>query len=399
MRVSCVGGRSCEGLRVDGLDGGAATRAGGDERDGGLDLGGEVPVGAGALDAVARSAATTAPVAGDGLPAARAGRAPRAAVSTSTASTRVSPSTERRSLRAADQPIETWSSCIARRRDRVDARPGTASRFSSETIAAWVYCAIMWPESTPGSSARNGGRPWLRGRVEEPVGAPLADRGDVGGDDRQEVEHVGDRRAVEVAVGLDPAVRRSPPGCRRRRRARGRRPARRGRRCRGRRRAPAASSAASRRPGPGCTPGRGGWPRSPSRPAARAGWRRDAAWPGCGRSACRSAAKTRVGAEQRPRRSSRRRRRRVRAAARRSAIASTSMPSMPSVPLISARPSFSRQLDGRRCPAAASASAAAISVAVRRRGPRPRPSARARSATAGRGRRSSRASRTRAPPG
>ena len=47
------------------------------------------------------------------------------------------------------------------RRDRVDAGRA-ASRLSSETIAAWVYCAIMWPESTPGSSARNGGSPWLR---------------------------------------------------------------------------------------------------------------------------------------------------------------------------------------------------------------------------------------------
>jgi hypothetical protein len=34
--------------------------------------------------------------------------------------------------------------------------------LSSDTIAAWVYWAIMWPESTPGSSARNGGSPWLR---------------------------------------------------------------------------------------------------------------------------------------------------------------------------------------------------------------------------------------------
>ena len=46
----------------------------------------------------------------------------RAAVSSSMASTRVSPSTARRSLRAADQPIETWSSCMRRRRDRVDRR-------------------------------------------------------------------------------------------------------------------------------------------------------------------------------------------------------------------------------------------------------------------------------------
>ena len=60
-----------------------------------------------------------------------------------------------------DQPIETWSSCIAELGiESTDA--GAASRFISETIAAWVYCAIMWPLSTPGSSARNGGRPWLR---------------------------------------------------------------------------------------------------------------------------------------------------------------------------------------------------------------------------------------------
>ncbi len=39
---------------------------------------------------------------------------------------------------------------------------GTASRFSSETMPAWVYCRIMCPESTPGSSAKNGGNPWLR---------------------------------------------------------------------------------------------------------------------------------------------------------------------------------------------------------------------------------------------
>ena len=77
------------------------------------------------------------------------------------ATTRVSPSTERRSLRAADQPIDTWSSCIALEGiESTDA--GFASRLSSETIAAWVYCAIMWPLSTPGSSARNGGSPWLR---------------------------------------------------------------------------------------------------------------------------------------------------------------------------------------------------------------------------------------------
>ena len=107
-----------------------------------------------------RSSRTTAPVAGDGSSGARRSSA-RAAVSTSTATTRVSPSTERRSLRAADQPMETWSSCMAL--DGIEStEAGTASRLSSETIAAWVYCAIMWPLSTPGSPARNGGSPWLR---------------------------------------------------------------------------------------------------------------------------------------------------------------------------------------------------------------------------------------------
>ena len=66
-------------------------------------------------------------------------------------------------MRAAFQPIETWSSCIAL--EGIEStEAGTARRLSSETIAAWVYWAIMWPLSTPGSEARNGGRPWLRAR-------------------------------------------------------------------------------------------------------------------------------------------------------------------------------------------------------------------------------------------
>ncbi len=55
-------------------------------------------------------------------------------MSTSTASTRVSPSTARRSLRAAAQPIETWSSCIAALGIE-STLAGAASRLSSETIA------------------------------------------------------------------------------------------------------------------------------------------------------------------------------------------------------------------------------------------------------------------------
>ena len=52
-------------------------------------------------------------------------------------STVVRPSTALRSLRAADQPIETWSSCMAL--DGMESTlAGTARRLSSETMAAWV---------------------------------------------------------------------------------------------------------------------------------------------------------------------------------------------------------------------------------------------------------------------
>ena len=85
----------------------------------------------------------------------------QAAVTSSTARTRASASTERRSLRAADQPIDTWSSCMALLGIE-STLAGAARRFISDTRAAWVYWAIMWPESTPGLSARNGGSPLLR---------------------------------------------------------------------------------------------------------------------------------------------------------------------------------------------------------------------------------------------
>ena len=85
----------------------------------------------------------------------------RVAAYSSTARTRVRLSTAVRSLRAADQPMETWSSCIAE--DGIEsADAGTASRFISLTSAACVYWAIISPESTPASSARNGGSPCER---------------------------------------------------------------------------------------------------------------------------------------------------------------------------------------------------------------------------------------------
>ena len=100
--------------------------AGRDQRHRGLDLRGQAPVGTGRPDAALVEQAYDGPGRGRGLvpavsPAVARSSRPRAAVSSSTASTRVSPSTDRRSLRAALQPIETWSSCIALDGYRVDA--------------------------------------------------------------------------------------------------------------------------------------------------------------------------------------------------------------------------------------------------------------------------------------
>ena len=79
----------------------------------------------------------------------------------STASIRLRLATDTRSLRAAPQPIETWSSCIAEvGSESTDA--GAARRRFSAAIAAWVYWAIIRPESTPASGARKAGRPWER---------------------------------------------------------------------------------------------------------------------------------------------------------------------------------------------------------------------------------------------
>ena len=160
--------------------------------------------------------------------------------------------------------METWSSCMAELGiESTDA--GTASRLSSDDDrglgvlgdhVAGVDAGVVGEERRQAVRA---------GHVEHPVGAALGHARDVGDRDGEEVQHVGDRRAVEVAVGLDPAVRQHDRvvdgggqltvgdgrGVRRR--------------CPARRRAPAASSAASRRPARGCSPGRGGWPRSRSR--------------------------------------------------------------------------------------------------------------------------------------
>ena len=132
---------------------------------------------------------------------------------------------------------------------------GTASRLSSETIPAAAYCAIMRPESTPTSCARNGGRPWLRaGSRARSVRRSEIDATSATAMARKSSTYA-DRCAVEVAVGLDPAVVGDDGVVDGRRRARARRRARRSPRCRAPRRAPAARSAASTRPAPGADSG------------------------------------------------------------------------------------------------------------------------------------------------
>ena len=46
------------------------------------------------------------------------------------------------------------------------------------------------------------------GDIEEPVGAALADAGQVGHRDSEEVQHIADRGAVEIAVRFHPSVER-----------------------------------------------------------------------------------------------------------------------------------------------------------------------------------------------
>ena len=83
---------------------------------------------------------------------------------------------------------------------------GVASRLFSETRAAWAYWAIMRPESTPGSAAKNGGSPCdragssrrsvRRSEMEPRSAAQMARKSST----------YADWGAVEIAVGDNRAV-------------------------------------------------------------------------------------------------------------------------------------------------------------------------------------------------
>ncbi len=136
-----------------------------------------------------RSAAITAAVAGGGLAAGARSSIPRAAVSSSIAITRVSPSTDAAQL-ARGGPAHRDVVLLHRRAgDRVDARrDGEPLELGDDRRLrvlgdhqAGVHARVVGEERRQAVAAR---------RVEEAVGAALGDARDVGGGDREEVEHV-----------------------------------------------------------------------------------------------------------------------------------------------------------------------------------------------------------------
>ena len=261
------------------------------------------------------------------------------------ASTVVRPSTALRSLRAADQPIETWSSCMALLGiESTDAGHGEPLQLADDRGLGVLGDHVAGVDAgVVGEERRQAVR---AGLVEHPVGAALGDAGDVGDRDGQEVQHVA-RRARRGS-------------CRWTRR--GRRPGRPGLSTADISSRSATSSAWARLSRAAPCDLRGAAQRVGVLDAVavraavalddlRALQRRatsgprTSAWPGCGRSACRSAANTRsvpssastlIAAVRSAMSNSR----------CRSAAASRSMPSMPSVPLVSARPSFSASTTG-----------------------------------------------------
>ena len=114
------------------LTGDLEELAGGHQAVGFVDFGGEEAVWPGARNGLAHSSMTSA--------TSFEGSKPRiwmalAAVRISIPMTAPIPSMARRSLRAADHPIETWSSCMAEV-GMESTEAGTASRFMSETMPA-----------------------------------------------------------------------------------------------------------------------------------------------------------------------------------------------------------------------------------------------------------------------
>ncbi len=187
----------------DGL-GGGQRRAGGDGRDGRLDLGGQVPVRARPGDGLAQRVAHR-----------RGGRGRRQRA----AQVDAAGGGEQLDREHLPQPVDGAAQLARRRpahrhvvllhrarRDRVHrCRHGQPLQLRDDRGLR------VLGDHVPGVDARVVGeerrQPVAARLVEEPVGAPLGDRRQVGDGDREEVQHVPDRRAVEVAVAT-PRARR-----------------------------------------------------------------------------------------------------------------------------------------------------------------------------------------------
>ena len=182
--------------------------------------------------------------------AARAGRAPAAAHTSSTASTRRRLSTLRRSLRAAAQPFETWSSCIALVgsdcTDAGDGQPLVLHRHRRLRVVGDHQAAVDARRRSTGTAAgRASGRRRAAGRC-------AARRSPTARTTRSPGSRTRSRPARRGSCRSSRRARRAgSSGCRSPRRARARRSCGRGPACRARRRAPAACSAASTRPARG----------------------------------------------------------------------------------------------------------------------------------------------------
>ena len=153
-----------------------------------------------------RSAGERGRGAGARLAAARAARGRGAAQTSSTA--RIRPRLATRGAQLARRaPAHRHVVLLHRaRRQRVDARRRGQPPVLGHHRRLRVLGDHQPRVDARRRSARNGGSPCERVAVEQPVGAALGDRADLGHGDRQEVADEGERRAVEVAARLDPTV-------------------------------------------------------------------------------------------------------------------------------------------------------------------------------------------------
>ena len=151
-----------------------------------------------------RSASSAAPVPAAGASGARSS-IPRQAQVSSTASIRLRLATDSAQL-ARGPPAHRDVVLLHRRgRQRIDRRRGRQAAVLGRHRRLRVL-GDHQARVDPRVGSQEGGQALGARRVEQAVGAPLADRADLGRGDREEVAGHRDRSTVEVAARLDPAV-------------------------------------------------------------------------------------------------------------------------------------------------------------------------------------------------